>query len=57
MLTYVLFLIPVLRQVFFIWRFLDKMSPAFIQTWISLLIGHLLPCHAEICVEGKKEGV
>jgi len=57
MLTYVLFLIPVLCQVLFIWRFLDKTSPAFIQTWISFLIGDLLPSHAEICIEAKKEGV
>ena len=57
MLTYVLFLIPVLCQVFFIWRFLDKIGPAFIQTWISLVIGNLLPFHAEICIEAQKEGI
>jgi hypothetical protein len=42
---------------FFVWSFLDKTSPTFIQTRISLVIGDLLPFHAEIGIKGNKEGV
>jgi len=35
----------------------DKESPAFIQTWVSLVGENFLPFHAKVCIEGKEEGV
>ena len=55
--THALFLTPVLLQMSFVWPFLYKKCPPFIQARISLLRGNFFPLEPEIRVDADEKSV